>query len=160
VFGIVFSAILAIQDIRIGGIQLNVGTLMMACMAVIVGFQLAAFAFFTKVFAIAEGLLPADMKFARLFKVFTLEKGVVAGLLVLLAGLILFLRALWIWKQAEYGVLPYADNLRRLIPAATFVILGIQIVFSSFFMSVLGLSTASRRPPAVPKENSAISDHL
>jgi glycosyltransferase involved in cell wall biosynthesis len=159
-FGIIFSAILAIKDIRIGGIQLNVGTLMMACMAVVVGFQLVAFAFFTKVFAIAEGLLPADMKFARLFKVFTLEKGVVAGLLVLLAGLILFLRALWIWKQAEYGVLPYADNLRRLIPAATLVILGIQIVFSSFFMSVLGLSTASRRPPAVPKENPATPDHL
>jgi hypothetical protein len=100
------------------------------------------------------------MKFARLFKVFTLEKGVVAGLLVLLAGLLLFLRTLWIWKQAEYGVLPCAENLRRLIPAATFVILGIQIVFSSFFMSVLGLSTASRRPPAVPKENSATPDHL
>ena len=65
---------------KIGGVELNVGTLMMACMAVIVGFQLVAFAFFTKVFAIAEGLLPEDPKLTRVFKIFTLEKGIVAGL--------------------------------------------------------------------------------
>ncbi len=160
VLGAVFAAVLSFQDIIIGQVVLNVGTLTMACMAVVVGFQLVSFAFFTKVFAIAERLLPADLKFARLFKVFTLEKGVIAGLLVLLAGLILFLRAVWIWKQAGYGMLPYAENLRRLIPSATLVILGIQIIFSSFFMSVLGLSTGSRRPPELPREDSATSSGL
>ena len=53
--GVIFAAALAVKDMQIGGILLNVGTLMMACMAVVVGFQLVAFAFFTKVFAIAEG---------------------------------------------------------------------------------------------------------
>ena len=53
-------------------------------MTVIVGFQLVAFAFFTKVFAIAEGLLPDDPKLSRVFKIFTLEKGIVLGLLILL----------------------------------------------------------------------------
>ena len=43
------------------------------------------------------------------------------------------------------------ENLRRVIPAATLMILGIQGVFSSFFMSVLGLKTVSRRPPATNK---------
>jgi glycosyltransferase involved in cell wall biosynthesis len=147
--GIILAAALSINNIRIGGIELNVGTLMMACMAMVVGFQLIAFAYYTKVFAIAEGLLPDDPKLARLFKVFTLEKGIVAGLLVLFAGAILFLHALWIWKRANYGVMPsMEDNLRRLIPAATLMILGVQGVFSSFFMSVLGLKTVSRKPPA------------
>jgi glycosyltransferase involved in cell wall biosynthesis len=146
--GIIFAAALSVNDIKIGGIELNVGTLMMACMAVIVGFQLVAFAFFTKVFAIAEGLLPEDPKLTRVFKIFTLERGIVAGLVVLLVGTILFLRALWLWQQAHFGLLPsMAENLRRLIPAATLMILGIQSVFSSFFMSVLGLKTISRRPP-------------
>ena len=85
-----------------GAVEFNVGTLAVACMTVIIGFQLVAFAFYTKVFAIAEGLLPDDPKLTRVFKIFTLEKGIVAGLLVLLAGTILFLRALWIWKQADY----------------------------------------------------------
>ena len=146
--GIIFSAALAVKDLQLGGIQLNVGTLMMACMSVVVGFQLVAFAFFTKVFAIAEGLLPEDPKLAQVFKIFTLEKGIIAGLLVLLAGLAIFLRALWLWRQADFGLLPStAENLRRLIPAATLMLLGVQTVFSSFFMSVLGLKTVKRRPP-------------
>jgi hypothetical protein len=150
VAGFILSAALAVKDVQVGQIQLNVGTLMMACMAVVVGFQLVAFAFFTKVFAIAEGLLPEDPKLARVFKTFTLEKGIVAGLLVLLLGLLLFLRALWLWQQAHFGLLPSTEeNLRRLIPAATLILLGVQAVFSSFFMSVLGLKTVRRQPPGV-----------
>jgi glycosyltransferase involved in cell wall biosynthesis len=121
--------------------------LAVACMTAIVGFQLVAFAFFTKVFAIAEGLLPDDPKLSRLFKIFTLEKGIVFGLLILLAGLVLLANAVWIWKQFGFGQLLPEENMRRLIPAATLVVLGIQIIFSSFFMSALGLKTTTRKPP-------------
>jgi glycosyltransferase involved in cell wall biosynthesis len=148
--GFVFAAMLSFENFRLGGIEFNVGTLAVACMTVIVGFQLVAFAFFTKVFAIAEELLPDDPKLARVFKIFTLEKGIVLGLLILFAGIILLARSVWIWKQADYGILPSTEeNLRRLIPAATLVVLGIQTIFSSFFMSALGLKTKTRKPPAV-----------
>jgi hypothetical protein len=147
--------VLAAAQLRLGGLALDVGTLLMAGMAAIIGFQLVAFAFFTKVFAIAEGLLPADPKLSGIFKVFTLEKGIVAGILVVLTGLGLLVHALWLWRAAGYGELSYAENLRRLIPAATLLILGIQTVFSSFFMSVLGLKTISRRPPALPNQSDA-----
>ncbi len=146
--GLLFAARLAWSEFQLGGVEFDVGSLMMACMAVIVGFQLVAFAFFTKVFAIAEGLLPEDSKLNRIFKVFTLERGIIAGLLVFLAGVLLVLRALWLWRQAHFGLLPSTeDNLRRLIPAATFIVLGVQSIFSSFFMSVLGLKTVNRKPP-------------
>jgi len=148
VVGLVMSVTLSVRNLRIGGVAFDVGTLAVACMMLVIGFQLVAFAFYTKVFAIAEGLLPDDPKLARLFKVFTLEKGVVAGFVVLLCGLALLVRAVLIWRQAGYGVLSPEENLRRLIPAATLVILGIQGVFASFFMSVLGLKTVSRKPPA------------
>jgi len=148
--GFVFAAALSLRDIKIGEVVLNVGTLVVAWMTVIVGFQLVAFAFFTKVFAIAEGLLPDDPKLSRIFKVFTLEKGIVLGLLVLLGGVMLLVRSVWIWKQADYGMLPsMEDNLRRLVPATTLVVLGIQGIFSSFFLSALGLKTASRKPPGI-----------
>jgi glycosyltransferase involved in cell wall biosynthesis len=149
-FGILFAAALASGNFRLGQVEFNVGTLIVACMTIIVGFQLAAFAFFTKVFAIAEGLLPDDPKLARVFKVFTLEKGILLGLAVLLAGIALLAHAVWIWQQANYGILPSTeDNLRRLIPATTLVVLGIQTIFSSFFMSALGLKTKSRKPPGI-----------
>ncbi len=146
--GAVFASALALGNFQLGAVQFNVGTLIVAGMTIIVGFQLVAFAFFTKVFAIAEGLLPDDPKLSRMFKTFTLEKGLVFGLLVLLAGIILLAHSVWIWQQAHYGVLPsMEENLRRLIPATTLIVLGIQTVFSSFFMSALGLKTTTRKPP-------------
>lgn len=149
VVGLIIAAGLSVKDIDIGGVRLSVGSLTMACMTVIVGFQLVTFAFFTKVFAIAEGLLPDDPKLTRVFRVFTLERGIVAGVVVLLMGLVMFLRAVWLWKQAQFGLLPSTeDNLRHLIPAAALISLGIQSIFSSFFMSVLGLKTVKRVPPS------------
>jgi glycosyltransferase involved in cell wall biosynthesis len=151
--GFVFAAALSVKDIQIGGVLLNVGTLAVACMTIIIGFQLVAFAFFVKVFAIAEGLLPDDPKLTGVFKIFTLEKGIMLGLLVFLGGIFLLAQSVWIWKQANYGILPsMEENLRRLIPAATLVVLGIQTIFSSFFMSTLGLKTVTRKPP-MPSEN-------
>jgi glycosyltransferase involved in cell wall biosynthesis len=135
---------------KIGGASLDVGTLMVACMWMIIGIQFVALACFTKVFAIAEGLLPDDPKFARVFKVFTLEKGIVAGLVILLLGLGMLIYALWVWKQAGYGLLDYSQNMRRLIPAATLLVISVQTISSSFFMSVLGLKTTSRKPPVAP----------
>jgi hypothetical protein len=149
VAGTLFATLLALGPLPLGNVRFDTGSLAVACMAVIIGGQLMAFAFFTKVFAIAEGLLPPDARFARMFKFFSLEKGICLGLGVLLLGVGLFLRAVWVWKQARYGPLPYADNMRRLIPTVTLIVAGIQIIFSSFFMSVLGLKTSSRRPPAL-----------
>ncbi len=147
--GIVFAARLSFGNFQLGGILFNVGTLAVACMTIIIGCQLVAFAFFVKVFAIAEGLLPDDPKLTRVFKIFTLEKGIVVGLLVLLGGIFLLAQSVWIWRMNHYGLLDPSENLRRLIPAATLVVLGIQGIFSSFFMSTLGLKTKTRRPPAV-----------
>jgi glycosyltransferase involved in cell wall biosynthesis len=148
--GLAASVALSFGDLRLDGVELNVGTLAVACMTVIIGFQLVAFAFYTKVFAIAEGLLPEDPKLTRVFKFFSLEKGIMAGLAVLLAGMVLLVQALWVWRQAGYGPLSPEANLRRLIPAVTLVVVGVQTVFSSFFMSALGLKTASRKPPLPP----------
>ncbi len=147
--GSISGTLLSLGAVRYGQVHFDAGTLAVACMSVTIGIQLVAFAFFTKVFAIGEGLLPQDPKFSRVFKYFTLEKGIVLGLLILLGGFVLLGRAFWIWKQAGYGELSYGDNMRRLLPAATLVVVGIQVVFSSFFMSVLGLKTSSRKPPSL-----------
>src|SRR5476651_1181345 len=48
--GFIFAAALSFENIQIGGVAFDVGTLAVACMTVIIGFQLVAFAFFTKVF--------------------------------------------------------------------------------------------------------------
>ena len=116
-------------------------------MSIIIGTQLVAFAFFTKVFAIGQGLLPEDSRFSKVFKTFTLEKGICFGLAILILGLGLLLHGVWVWKRTGYGLLSYADNMRRLLPAVTLVVVSIQTVFSSFFMSGTRLENRFAPPP-------------
>jgi len=133
--------------LQFGRVQLDAGTLAVACMLFTIGVQLVAFAFFAKVFAIGEGLLPDDPRFARVFRFFTLEKGLIAGALTLLAGLGLLVWSIWIWRAAGFGTIPYSENLRRIIAAVTLIIVGHQVMAASWFLSVLGLKTTSRKPP-------------
>ena len=71
------------------------------------------------------------------------------GLAVLLAGILLLsARGLDLAAGAFRRCCDTEENLRRLIPAATLIVLGVQAVFSSFFMSALGLKTATRKPPS------------
>jgi glycosyltransferase involved in cell wall biosynthesis len=145
--GAVGSACLSVGSITLQGMRLDVGALIVAAMSLIVGVQLVAFAFFSKVFAIGEGLLPADPKFGKLFDFFTLEKGLIAGLATLLAGIGVLGWAVWAWAQTGFGDLAYESNLRRLVIAATLIVVGLQGISSSFFLSVLGLKTTTRTPP-------------
>ncbi len=139
--------ILSLQQVHLGRAALDIGTLSVVGMLLLIGNLLISFACFTKVFATAEGLLPEDPGFYRWFRILNLERGIALGFLILASGLFLLLRAWWIWKTADFGPLSYPENLRRVIPAGIFITLGVQIIFSSFFLSVLGLRTSHRKLP-------------
>jgi len=51
------------------------------------------------------------------------------------------------WQQVHFGDLSYSENMRHLVPGTTLTILGIQTIFTSFFLSVLGLRTLKTSPP-------------
>jgi len=53
---------------KVGSVQLDVHTLLYAAMAVLVGFQAVAFAVFTKIFAVSEGLLPRYPRLTAVFR--------------------------------------------------------------------------------------------
>jgi hypothetical protein len=94
--------------------------------------------------------LPNDARLSRVLKFLTLEKALLVSAGVLVVGGILLLRAFWLWGKVHFGQLPsMEDNLRRVIPAATLMVLGVQGIFSSFFMSALGLKTKTRKPPGL-----------
>ncbi|MBA4072708.1 MAG: dolichol-P-glucose synthetase [Gemmatimonas sp.] len=132
---------------RIGPVTLDVGTMMLCSMGVILGLQLVSQAFYAKVFAMREGLLPDDPDFNRLFNFWTLEKGCLIGLVSSAVGCGVLLWSVLVWKRAAFGPLDYAENLRRLITGATLLVLGIQTIFASFHLSVLGLKVTNGARP-------------
>jgi glycosyltransferase involved in cell wall biosynthesis len=124
---------------RVGGIVFDFHTLAYGFGAILVGFQLLAFAVFTKVFAITEGLLPEDPRLNRMFEYIKLETGLLAGALCVGLGIVGSLLAVSTWARSSFGPIT-SDNLLRLVMLSVFaLILGPQIIFSSFFLSILGL---------------------
>lgn len=124
---------------RAGGVEFDIQTLLYAAMSVVIGFQAVIFAVFTKVFTISEGLIPEDRRMTRAFEYVTLETGLIAGALLLLAGLAGSIFAVADWGLHSFGPLEPSKTLRWVIPSVTALVLGCQIILSSFFLSVLGL---------------------
>jgi glycosyltransferase involved in cell wall biosynthesis len=94
---------------------------------------------FAKTFAVTEGFLPPDRHLERFFEVVNLEKGLVVAAFAIIAGGCLLLAAVWQWWLTGFGHLDYARTMRLVVPGATPVALGFQTLFSSFFVSILGM---------------------
>jgi hypothetical protein len=62
----------------VAGVTLDVHTLVYASVFVLLGFQAIAFAVFSKIFAVSEGLLPPDATLDKAFRYITLEVGLVS----------------------------------------------------------------------------------
>jgi hypothetical protein len=124
---------------RIGSVTFDVHTLLYAAIAILLGVQSLAFALFTKVFAMSEGLLPPDPLVERFFQRFNLETGIGIGTGLAIFGLGLSLYAVELWGGRHFGPLDAVRTLRIVIPAALLLTVGIQTIFASLFLSVLGL---------------------
>lgn len=137
--GLVVAAILLPGPVVVNGIGFDVHTLLYAFTAALLGFQFVAFAVFTKVFAITEGLLPPDPRLTRVFRWVKLETGLVVGGLLIAFGIGGSIFAVSHWASESFGALDPDRMLRIVMPAVFAVALGVQIVCSSFFLSILGL---------------------
>jgi len=142
--GVVTGAWLLPEQRSIGGVSFNVHTLLYASAAILIGFQSIAFAVFAKAFAINEGLLPEDPRFAKLTTTITLEWGLAVGFTFVAAGLAGTFWALSDWGAVSFGELDPSQVLRIVIPATLALALGCQIVLTSFFLSVLGMARKRR----------------
>ena len=121
----------------IGSVHFDVDTLTCAIGLMLIGVHISVFAVSAKVFGMREGFLPDDPKFQRLFLYFQLESGLLLGIFFLLAGFIAMAYAVVVWRQASFGPLLPTHMLRLVLPAAASLMLGVEIVFSSFFLSLL-----------------------
>jgi glycosyltransferase involved in cell wall biosynthesis len=123
----------------VGHITLDIHTMLYAAMGTVVGFNTMAFAVFAKVYAGNAGLIPAYWRLKTFVREATLERGLILGGLLALGGGIASAYAVIVWGQSSFGPLVPTSMMRVTIPALTALALGIEIMFSSFFLSVLNL---------------------
>ena len=103
----------------------------------LLGAQIISIGLFAKVYSYAERFSPNQRSLERWLSRVKLEHGLMLGTLLALlgAGGSIFLVAEWIT-----GGLGRFDQLRLVIFFSLWFFLGMQIVFSSFFISMLGIS--------------------
>ncbi|HEX2862696.1 MAG TPA: glycosyltransferase family 2 protein, partial [Lacunisphaera sp.] len=125
----------------LGRITLDVHTLLFAAVAVLIGFQAASFAVLSKFFTIRAGLRNNQPGFEDWFRHLTLESGLVTGSVLVAAGLVVSFGAVWFWSDQGFGRLQPTQTLRWVIPGALCLVLGCQMILTSFFLGVLRLDT-------------------
>ncbi|HEX3579858.1 MAG TPA: glycosyltransferase family 2 protein [Thermoanaerobaculia bacterium] len=126
--------------VHIGSMGFDTTTMLVAAMVLILGFQLIIYAVFTRLFAITEGLLRPEPVTTWLFSVISLEGGIAAGSILFAGGMGLLTYAVRLWQLHNFGAFDYSDSQRLVIPAVTTIIIGVQTIFASFFLSILGLA--------------------
>ena len=130
---------LALPAVQWGRVIFDAHTLLFATLSILCGYQAVLFAIFTKTYAINEGLMPKDERFLRLFDYINLERGLVLALAAIAGGCLMLLWAVNIWRMNDFGRLDYAQTMRWVIPGSALTALGVQTLFASFFVSILGL---------------------
>jgi len=138
--GIVAAAWLLPGPRKVGHSVLDIHTLLYAVVAILTGFQAVIFAFFTKVFGITEGLLPEDPRLTRAFRTLTLEKGLLVGGALLTVGISIAVYSFYLWNRSGFGPMNPVILVRLVAAVIVSVTLGVEIVLSSFFLSILGIA--------------------
>jgi hypothetical protein len=119
--------------------------LLYASLAVNVGYQAILFWTFAKLYGMREGIVPPDPSFRRFMGIATLERGLIAGLFLLVLGLGIGISAVSAWDTTRFGQLSPSATMRLVIPSATAIMLAFQTAYGAFFLSVLEIR-ASRSP--------------
>ena len=140
--GLLLAAAVAFATVTIFGHQLNTHFALLGSSLAIVGVQVAILGLFAKAVFVLDGVGRSPGA-ERLLEGLRLETGIVAGALVFVAGVILDGRILASWIATHGGALD-ARTTHLAILGGTFCAVGLEIVFSSFFLSILKASRTGR----------------
>jgi glycosyltransferase involved in cell wall biosynthesis len=153
--GLLGGIALAAGPVRVGEIAFDVDTLVGAAAMLVIGFQAVLFALLTKVYAMEEGFLPHDRRVQRLIDSWSLERGLVIGGLLALAGLTGLVASVMHWKVNNFGELDPRESLRIVVPSATALMVSCQTILATLFVSILGIRRHSHPPQSDPVDEAA-----
>ncbi|MGH1339165.1 MAG: glycosyltransferase family 2 protein [Aureispira sp.] len=137
--GLVATIALLIQPIQFLGVELDVHTMVYSGASIFIGFQLLFFFVFSRTYASLNGLLPQGKLDVVYQRSFSLEKGLLIGTLCVLVGFVLAIMAWLNWRAVDFGSLQPRETLRVVLPSVFLLIGGVQIIQSSFLLSILEL---------------------
>ena len=135
--GLVLLAVLLPGNVAVGSVRLGVHTLLFAAAGIIIGAQLMSFAVLARLFGVRERLWPSSPRTELARRWFTIDRGCVAGGLMLVTGLAVAVAALMGWAGRGYGDMDAEGLMRLAIPSVLLCSLGVQALVTGFFATLL-----------------------
>jgi glycosyltransferase involved in cell wall biosynthesis len=118
-------------------ITLDVHTMIFGVIFTLLGLQILSIGAFAKVFSYAERFDRGNVSLKRALRHVTLESGLLLGGGLFVAGFAGCAWITWSWAAGGFGPL---QQVRQVLFWSMCLFIGIQIIFDSFFLSMLGIS--------------------
>ncbi len=139
------SLALFFGPVNLGFRYIDFHTFIAAGSLMYIGLNTLGFAAITRVYGFQTGLLPRAPRFFRLFKYINLEKGLLGGFVLVALGLFLMARALQLsYNFAQIG---FDNSVRLVFGGSLALVSGVQIIWTSFVLSILGLPVGAKSNP-------------
>jgi glycosyltransferase involved in cell wall biosynthesis len=121
----------------VGRVIFDIHTMLFGMVFALLGAQIMSIGLFAKVYSFAERFSPNQRSLEHWLSRVKLEHGLLLG-----AGLILIGSSGAVWLVREWAATGFGrfDELRFVIFFCLWLFLGVQVLFSSFFISMLGIS--------------------
>src|SRR5439155_25479322 len=121
----------------VGRTVIDVHTMLFGMVFTLTGTQIVAIGLFAKVYSYAERFAPQQRSLERWLRRVKLEQGLLLGTALTAVGAGGIIWVTWQWTASGFGAF---HELRPAIFFSLWFLLGVQVVFSSFFLSMLGIS--------------------
>ncbi len=134
--GLISIILLYFTKVNLFGIQLFYHPMFLSSSLMIIGYQLVIFSIFAKSYSINHLGEQESALMKNLYRLVTIEKASIAGLIIALLGIIIYLAIFFKWIESG---LPALNEIKNSIVALTLIVIGVQTIFSSFMLSILGI---------------------
>lgn len=135
--GMLLFVPLLFGPVHLGGVTLDLGTLIFAAAFIMTGFQLVWFHALARLFTVRTNLLPTSPRFEALRARLSVDLACQIGAVFLLAALVVFGAAFAVWAYDGFGPLDPASITRRASLVAVLSALGVQSVTNGFLWGLL-----------------------
>lgn len=144
--GLVLGAVLLPGPVHLPtGTVIDIHTFLMAAMFIIVGLQAISFAIIGRRFASRYGFIPRSPKYDRLLEALTLERILLAAIVLIVIGVGALFWGVGEWAKRDFGALNTSSTLRLMILAMTALVAGLQLMMSGFMSSMVNIPFYERR---------------
>ncbi len=140
--GLAAMILLLPGPIKLGGRLVDAHIMVLGSLFTILGYQIILLGIYARIYAVTQNFIPQGEFLNKMFRIFNLERGLAVGFAIFLAGLFLGVYTFIQWIHSNFG--PFSE-VRFALFASTLMIIGAQTVFSSFFLSMLGIERQDRQ---------------